>query len=144
MVMVMFKMWQSPIDALLQSMMGEQARMVAEVRAALASNQREAEVLRARLEELLGASNAREGEGLEVEQEEVIQLAGSPVTLPLDVSTQAHAKIWSGLTTSRMCQFPPSHGYPPIQHRSLQKTSTSKSDLRFSRKKKRKKDEKNS
>ena len=69
MVMVMFKMWQPPIDALLQSMMGEQARMVAEVRAALASNQREAEVLRARLEELLGASNAREGEGLQVEQE---------------------------------------------------------------------------
>merc|ERR1719431_1546200 len=50
--------------------------------------QREAEVLRARPEELLGASNAREGEGLQVEQEEVVQLAGSPVTLPLDVSTQ--------------------------------------------------------
>merc|ERR1719431_2540700 len=50
--------------------------------------QREAEVLRARPEELLGASNAREGEGLEVEQEEGTLPAGSPVTLPLDVSTQ--------------------------------------------------------
>lgn len=64
--------------------------MVAELRAALASNLREAEVLRARLQELLAASTALEGEGWEVEQEgeEVIQLGGSPVTRPLEVSTQ--------------------------------------------------------
>ena len=64
--------------------------MVAELRVALASNLQEAEVLRARLQELLAASTAMEGEGWEVEQEgeEVVQLGGSPVTRPLEVSTQ--------------------------------------------------------
>ena len=48
-------------------------------------------------------------------------------------TSSSHPEMWSGVTRAKICQiFSQAMGYPPIIHRSLQKTSTSKPKLRFS------------